>query len=76
MASGGQDRGVSRLLRGALAGAAATVPMSFVMLAGDRLLPRQPPESITRAALDAAPVDVPEEAVRPLAVAAHLGFGA
>ena len=67
---------MSGLLRGALAGALATVPMSAVMLAGDRLVGRQPPEAIVRTALEAAPVDVPEGAVGPLALATHFGFGA
>lgn len=67
---------MTRLLRGAVAGTLATVPMSVVMLAGDRLVGRQPPEAIVRTALDAAPVEVPEVAVGPLALAAHLGFGA
>ena len=67
---------MSGLLRGALAGTLATLPMSAVMLAGDRFVGRQPPEAIVRTALEAAPVDVPEAAVGPLALATHLGFGA
>ena len=67
---------MTRILYGSLAGAVATVPMSAVMLAGDRLVGRQPPEAIVRRALEAAPVDVPEAAVGPLALVTHLGFGA
>ena len=67
---------MSGILRGALAGVVATVPMSAVMLAGDRFVGRQPPEAIVRGVLEATPGEVPEAAVGPLVLAAHLGFGA
>jgi uncharacterized membrane protein YagU involved in acid resistance len=68
-----------RLLTGAVAGGAATVPMSAVMLAARRtrvMRSRQPPEEIVerasaRAGLAAGPAEL-----RPVAAAAHLAFGA
>ena len=66
------------LLKGAAAGGVATLPMSGVMLAAGRagLMGRQPPEAITDAALDAAGVEPPSEAVEKSAAAAsHLAFG-
>lgn len=72
------DRIVEAGLRGALAGAAATAPMSAVMLAADRLglMGKQPPELITDRALDAAGVQPEPESGDALATAAHFGFGA
>jgi len=67
-----------RSVRGAAAGAAATVAMSGVMLVGQRQgrLGRQPPEQITEAGLDAADVGADEPTEDALATAAHFGFGA
>jgi hypothetical protein len=64
-------------ITGAVAGAVATVPMSAVMVAGDRmgLMGEQPPTAITRAALRGAGVDRPSAPARLLAPLAHLGFG-
>jgi hypothetical protein len=66
------------LLRGAAAGAVATLPMSAVMLAAQKAgaLPKQPPEEIVDSALDAADVDVTEETSNVLATVNHFAFGA
>lgn len=65
---------------GALAGTAATLAMSVVMLAAQRagLMGRLPPRQITEATIDAVPkVEAPtEESINALSVGAHLGFGA
>jgi hypothetical protein len=68
------DTPLSRSLRGAGAGAAATIAMSAPMLAAQRLglMGRQPPEAIAAAVTgdpDSKKTDV-------LAVAGHLAFGA
>lgn len=67
-----------RLAGGAAAGAAATVPMSAVMLAAGRLglMGTQPPEAIADRALDEAGAHVFEPTIDVLAALAHLGFGA
>jgi len=59
-------------------GALATVAMSAVMIAGDRvgLMAEPPPATITRSALRGAGVDRPSDSVAVLAPLAHLGFGA
>lgn len=68
--------------RGAAAGTAATVLMSVVMLAAQRLglMGRQPPSRIAEAALDAGDDDGDDRpgrtAVKALAVPAHFAFGA
>jgi hypothetical protein len=74
------------VLDGATAGLLATVPMTAVMLAGHRALPRHeryplPPAEITAQAAetaadaaDAAPPD--PEALTALTLAAHFGYGA
>ena len=66
------------MLVGAGAGALATVPMSGVMLAAQRMgwLGKPPPEKITDAALAKAKVSPPRPARKALAVGAHLAFGA
>lgn len=66
------------VLRGAAAGAVATVPMSAVMLAAQKAgaLPKQPPEEIVDSALDAAEVEVDEETSDVLATLHHFAFGA
>jgi hypothetical protein len=64
---------------GAVAGAAATVPMSLVMLAAGRagLMGEQPPRRLTANALRAATDAPPREPTRTLASAAlHVAFGA
>jgi hypothetical protein len=66
--------------RGAIWGAIATVPMSAVMLAGQRLgwMKEQPPEVLTDAALERAdlPDEPSEEAADAVAVVTHFAFGA
>ncbi len=66
--------------RGAAAGAIGTVPMSAVMLIGQRLgwMNDQPPKALTEEGLRLAGVrdEVSEGAIDALAVASHLGFGA
>ena len=69
------------LLRGALAGTVATVPMSAVMLAAGKLglMGAQPPEVITRSAVDVVsedPQPLPEPAANAVSSVMHLGFGA
>ena len=66
------------LVRGAIAGAVATVPMSAVMLAAQKAgaLPKQPPEEIVDSALDAADVEVDEATSNVLATLNHFAFGA
>lgn len=61
-----------------MAGALATIPMTAVMVAAQRLglMGRQPPEKITDAMLDRIDVSPPREQRRGLAALAHLGFGA
>ena len=69
---------MSVLMKGAVAGGVATLPMTGVMLAagGAGLMGRQPPEVITDAALEAVGVDSPSETVEKTATAtAHMGFG-
>ena len=67
-----------RIRTGALAGTLATVPMSAVMLAAQRmgLMGKQPPAKITDAALDASHVEPEPPKRRALAVIAHFAFGA
>jgi uncharacterized membrane protein YagU involved in acid resistance len=68
-----------RVLTGAVAGGAATVPMSAVMLAARRahvMRSPQPPEEILERAAQRAGVPARRKDIRPLAVAAHLAFGA
>jgi hypothetical protein len=67
-----------RLLRGAGAGAAATLPMSAVMLGAGRLglMGEQPPEAVTQeAAGEAAGTRPHGRASNALASLAHVGFG-
>ncbi len=74
---------MNRFAAGALAGLAATVPMTLAMLALRRALPTPdeaplPPEEIT-AGMTEKTEALPsrdEEEVRPLSLAAHFGFGA
>jgi hypothetical protein len=73
---------VVRLCGGALAGAAATAPMTAVMAAWNQALPegqqeRLPPRQITRNAAWLAGVnDLSEPAKEGLTAAAHFGYGA
>ena len=66
------------LARGAGAGAVATVAMSVVMLAAQKIgaTPRPEPEAITEAGVSALGLDVPERRKDVLAAAAHLAYGA
>ena len=65
-------------LADAASGGIATVAMSAVMIAGDRvgLLGEPPPTTVTRAARREAGVQRPTEAARVMAPLAHLWFGA
>lgn len=70
---------IGRLVRGAVAGTLATVPMSAVMLAAGRLglMGQQPPEAITRQAVASAAGTAPGTLTSSaLATLVHLGFGA
>ena len=66
--------------RGAAWGAIATVPMSAVMLVGQRLgwMKEQPPEALTEEALKRAELldGTSVETVHSVAVASHFAFGA
>ena len=64
------------LVRGAAAGAVATVPMSAVMLALRRPMGEQPPDAITTEAAHAVGASPTERQADAMAVVAHLGFGA
>lgn len=66
------------LVGGSIAGAAATVPMSIVMLASEAAgyMEKQPPEKITEELLDKADVHPPEPVKKELTVINHLLFGA
>ena len=64
------------LLRGALAGAVATVPMSAVMLALRKQMGEQPPDVITTHAAHALGAEPTEGQADALASVAHLAFGA
>lgn len=70
--------GVDAALKGAAAGAVATIPMSAVMLAADRagLMGKHPPEIIAEKTLDAAGVPPTETAKTTTAVTGHFAFGA
>jgi hypothetical protein len=63
------------VLRGAAAGAAATAPMTAVMLAGRRAVGKQPPTRIVERAEEVVGVDPPRTATNALAAAAHVGMG-
>lgn len=65
-------------LKGALAGAVATVPMSVVMYAARKagLMGEYPPEIIAEKSLDALGVHEGEDVNEVAATVAHLGFGA
>ena len=64
------------LLRGALAGAVATVPMSAVMLALRKHMGEQPPDVITTEAAHAVGANPTENQADALASVAHIAFGA
>lgn len=64
------------LLRGALAGAVATIPMSAVMLALRKQMGEQPPDVITTHAAHALGAEPTENQADALASVAHLAFGA
>jgi len=69
---------LQRAAAGAAAGLVATLPMTAVMLAAQRLglMGDQPPAKITDAMLDAVDLDPTRTQRDWLTVAAHLGFGA
>ncbi|RIK88572.1 MAG: hypothetical protein DCC67_00545 [Planctomycetota bacterium] len=71
------------VIRGGIAGAIATAPMTWTMKAADRYVPRQsqgrlPPRQITEHALEKAAVKhrLANDHIDALTVAAHYGFGA
>jgi uncharacterized membrane protein YagU involved in acid resistance len=70
------------VVRGALAGAIATVPMTFVMLQIRSLLPREfkrqplPPEQITANVENSAGLNLDQNAHQIATTASHFGFGA
>ena len=74
---------MKRLLMGAAAGAAATVPMTVVMEALHEQLPGEPerplpPREITESLAEKADVadEIPEKHMQDLTLAAHFGYGA
>jgi uncharacterized membrane protein YagU involved in acid resistance len=67
---------MNALLRGALAGAAATVPMSAVMLGLRKRMGEQPPDVITTQAAHAVGKEPTENQADALASVAHVVFGA
>ena len=67
---------MNALLRGALAGAVATVPMSAVMLALRKHMGEQPPDVITTQAAHAVGANPSENQADALASVAHVAFGA
>ena len=72
------NNNVRAALYGAVAGGIATLPMSGVMLAADKigLMGEHPPETIIEAAADAAGVRHGDHPAKDTAVAfAHLGYG-
>lgn len=64
------------LLRGAVAGSAATLAMSAVMLALRRQMGPQPPDVIATSAAHAVDADPTESQADVLAVVFHVAFGA
>lgn len=74
---------MNKVLRGALAGAIATVPMSAVMTTMQRALPAReqyplPPKEITAKLADEAGIqdDLREPELNALTMLAHYGYGA
>jgi hypothetical protein len=68
-----------RAVTGALAGCAATLPMSAVMLVARRggiMHRRQPPEEIVDRAATRAGIAADRDTIQPVAVASHFAFGA
>ncbi|MCU0878927.1 MAG: DUF1440 domain-containing protein [Pirellulaceae bacterium] len=71
-----------RCMEGALAGLAATVPMTLVMFAGQRMIPwwrrsELPPRKITEEAIGQTGLSAPPEPLRTTIVAGnHFGYGA
>ncbi len=65
-------------LGGAVAGAVATIPMSAVMFAADKmgLMGRHPPEVITTTGLEAAGGHPRDETKAATAIVGHVAFGA
>lgn len=72
------QRDLKAALDGALAGGIATLAMSLVMLASEKVggMDRHPPDEIAGAALDAVGLpDASEKETDALAMALHLAFG-
>jgi uncharacterized membrane protein YagU involved in acid resistance len=74
-------RPATRLLIGAIAGFAATLPMTAAMRALHRRLPQDerypaPPRELIDSASDAVGADLPDETARDLTLAAHFAYGA
>ena len=69
---------LSRAIRGSLVGAAATIPMSAVMLASQRagLMSKHPPERVVERGAHAADLAPDETAVDVAASMTHVAFGA
>jgi hypothetical protein len=72
----------NKVVRGALAGAVATIPMTFVMLQVQSILPRDlkrkplAPEQITANVEYKAGLNLDEEAHQSATTVSHFGFGA
>lgn len=68
---------MERALRGALAGALATIPMTAVMVWAKRsgAMGEYPQNEIVEEGLDAADVEMKKSGVEALASISHLGFG-
>jgi uncharacterized membrane protein YagU involved in acid resistance len=73
-----KSRTLRTILNGVLAGGAATLPMSALMLAAGKagLIPLQPPERITAEALEFMRLDVSESTKDALSMVDHFAFGA
>jgi hypothetical protein len=68
---------MSRIVRGALAGAAATAPMSAVLMGAKQLgyVGEMPPEKITATALKRSGINASREHQDALSTALHFAFG-
>src|SRR5918998_3980569 len=79
MAESRGDRDLAaELVRGAAAGAVATLAMSVAMLAANRLgwMPKHPPERVVERAAEATETPATHGEVELAASLAHIGFGA
>jgi hypothetical protein len=68
---------MNAMLRGAVSGTAATLPMSAVMVAAQRagLMGRHPPELITEQAFSSADIEPSKRSHAIASATAHVGFG-